>query len=56
VVTLKKSRFTLKEIECHIKDEAGAVKEYKHDKLPGFSRDEGKHLRYWQNEKLKYKK
>jgi hypothetical protein len=48
---MPKSRFTLKEINCHIKDEAGAVKEYKHDKLLGFSRDENKHLKYWQEQK-----
>jgi hypothetical protein len=41
----------LKEINGHIKDEAGAVKEYRKDKLLGFSRDENKHLQYWQEQK-----
>ena len=53
---MTKSRFTLKEINGHIKDEAGAVKEYQKDKLLGFSRDENKHLKYWQEQKKLLKK
>lgn len=53
---MKKKSFTLKEINYHIKDEAGAVKEYRKDKLPQFARDEGKHLKYWQTQKKNYNK
>jgi hypothetical protein len=48
---MKKKTYTLKEINYHIKDERGAVQEYKKDKLSSFARDEAKHLRFWEEQK-----
>jgi hypothetical protein len=52
---MKKKKFTLKEINYHIKDESHAVKHYRKDGLPKFAKDESKHLKYWQEQKKKYK-
>ena len=50
---MTKKKFTMKEINYHIKDERGAVKEYKKDGLPKFAADENKHLKFWLNQKKK---
>lgn len=50
-----KKQFTLKEINTHIKDERDAYNDYKKDGLPKFSRDEGKHLKYWLTQKKKHR-
>jgi hypothetical protein len=53
-LNMPKKKYSAKEIEYHIKDEAGAVKEYRKDGLPQFARDEAKHLKFWQKQKKKY--
>ena len=39
-------KYTLKEINYHIKDESHAVKDYRKKGLTTFANDENKHLKY----------